>query len=315
MKVHLTFDIEIWCNGWHMLDERFPAQFERYVYGRSSQGEFALPKTLEILKRNGLRAVFFVETLFSARFGERYLREVANFIDDAGHDVQLHLHPEWIDEIHPPLIPAGHGKRQHLSAYSVEEQATLIKWGKDALERILLRPVTVFRAGSFAANRDTYLALEQAGLRVDSSLNETSEVSLVDLPRAEPFQSARRVGPIWSYPVTVFQDGFGRLRPAQINGCSFAEMRNALVSAERRGVKHFVIVSHNFEMLRPGLSEPDDLVVQRFEQLCAWLAARPDRFDVCAFPLSPQTGPETRPEVALGSTVMRHAEQLWRRMR
>ena len=49
VKVYLTFDIEVWCGGWKDLDAKFPASFERYVYGRSSAGDYALPKTLEIL--------------------------------------------------------------------------------------------------------------------------------------------------------------------------------------------------------------------------------------------------------------------------
>jgi peptidoglycan/xylan/chitin deacetylase (PgdA/CDA1 family) len=315
MQVHITFDVEIWCNGWHQLDERFPANFDRYIYGRSALGDYALPKTLEILNRHHLQAVFFIETLFAARFGERYLREVVELVDGAGHDVQLHVHPEWTDEIQPPLIPRRGGKRQHLSAYGVDEQAALIGWGKQALEQILLKPVTAFRAGSYAANRDTFRALEKVGIRIDSSLNETSDVSIVDMHRPDNYQSAQRVGDVWSYPVTVFRDGFGRIRPTQINGCSFNEMRDALVSAERQGVKHFVIVSHNFEMLRPGSNLPDQLVVRRFEQLCAWLAVNSDRFQVAPFPTLPQLGQERRPESGMVSTARRHLEQIFRRMR
>ncbi len=57
MNVYLTFDVEIWCDGWKDLDARFPAQFERYVYGRSPEGDYALPKTLEILDCDGLEQV------------------------------------------------------------------------------------------------------------------------------------------------------------------------------------------------------------------------------------------------------------------
>ena len=61
MNVYLSFDIEVWCGGWNDLDGKFPASFERYVYGRSPKGDYALPKTLEILASNGLKGVFFVE--------------------------------------------------------------------------------------------------------------------------------------------------------------------------------------------------------------------------------------------------------------
>ena len=36
-----------------------------------------------------------------------------------------------------------------------------------------------------------------------------------------------------SYPVTVFHDGLGRARPAQVNGCSFAELKAALSLGNR----------------------------------------------------------------------------------
>ena len=70
MNVLLTFDVEIWCNSWHTLDTDFPASFERYVFGRSGRGEYALPKTLEILDEHGLQGVFFVEPLFAFCQGE-----------------------------------------------------------------------------------------------------------------------------------------------------------------------------------------------------------------------------------------------------
>ena len=80
MNVYLSFDIEVWCNGWKDLDGQFPASFERYVYGRSSRGDYALPKTLEILERNGLKGVFFVEPLFAARFGIDKLAVIVDLI-------------------------------------------------------------------------------------------------------------------------------------------------------------------------------------------------------------------------------------------
>ena len=126
MNVYITFDVEVWCNGWSDLDGRFPAAFERYYFGRSSAGSYALPKTLEIMNRHGLVGVFFVEPLFAARFGKGHLDTVVQLIAGAGQDVQLHIHPEWTDEIRPPLIGDVSKKRQHLVHYDVDEQTQLI---------------------------------------------------------------------------------------------------------------------------------------------------------------------------------------------
>ena len=283
MKVYLTFDVEVWCNGWHDLDARFPAAFERYCYGRSAAGDYALPKTLEIMNRHGLHGVFFVEPLFSARFGSHFLDTMVSLIRDAGQDVQLHLHPEWTDEIRPALIADISRKRQHLTYYSEDEQTALIAAGRRLLEASKGGPVTAFRAGSFAANRDTYRALRRNGLQLDSSLNRVYDHSAGTLSDSHPYSSHRVIEGVGCFPVTVFSDGFGRPRAAQLNGCTFGELRSVLLQAQRQGMRHFVLVSHNFEMLQPGSARPDRWVVRRFELLCAFLARHPDLFEVGVF--------------------------------
>ena len=319
MNVFLTFDIEVWCNGWERLDEVFPAAFDRYIYGRSKHGNYALPKTLEILQRHGLRGVFFVEPLFSARFGARYLAEVVQLIEAARQDVQLHLHPEWTDEISPPPLEHIPGKRQHLIQYSLDEQTALIRFGKALLEAATGRPVQAFRAGSYAANAHTFAALRRNGIRVDSSLNQVfAEVSGggLSFPSAPQPWIPQAIDGVTTYPVTVFQDGRGRLRPAQVGACSFAEMRDALMDAQRCGCEHFVIVSHNFEMLKPDTSERDLVVMRRFERLCAFLAQNPDKFQVTGYPPAAlaSAAAARRPRVSLGATVQRFAEQALRRV-
>ena len=319
MNVYLTFDVEVWCNDWTQLDARFPASFDRYVYGRSVRGSYALPQTLDILGRHGLQGVFFVEPLFSARFGAQYLATIVGMIRAAGQDVQLHLHPEWTDEIRPPLLADVSRKRQHLIHYSADEQTQLIAFGKRALEAAGAGIVDAFRSGSYAADAGTYQALARNGIAIDSSLNETAAISGADLLAPLSYSTARQVGSVSAFPVTVFRDGLGRLRPAQIGACSFAELRDALASAHDLGCRHFVIVSHNFEMLRPGSTEPDWFVVRRFEKLCAFLAADPKRFDVGVFGPAPPSGPpevaatEQRPSVGPWVSAQRYAEQMRRR--
>ncbi len=315
MNVYLTFDVELWCDGWDELDRKFPAAFARYVYGRSPKGEYALPATLAILARHGLRAVFFVEPLFSARFGERYLAEIVQMIEREGQDVQLHLHPEWTDEISPPPISDVSRKRQHLTHYSVEEQTTLLGLGLGLLRAQTRSDVFAFRAGSYGANLDTYRALARCGLAVDSSLNSAYGISGSDLPRELTGSASARIEGLQAFPVTVFTDGLGRQRPAQVGACGLQELRHALEAAAEGGCPHFVIVSHNFEMLRPGSSEPDPLVVRRFEGLCRYLAQNSHRYRVGSFPRGPveQTA---GPQVRVGSwpTFVRVGEQLLRRL-
>jgi hypothetical protein len=317
MNVHLTFDIEVWCNGWTNLDGEFASCYPRYVYGHSKHGDYALPKTLEILNCHGLRGVFFVEPLFSARFGARYLEQIVRLIDDAGQEVQLHLHPEWTDEISPAIIPNVSSKRQHLTYYTLDEQAALINHGKNLLENALGKPVSAFRAGSYAINEDTFLALASNGIAIDSSINRCYGISAPELVQIHDATAPFKVNGVVTYPVTVFHDGFGRERPAQVGACSFGEMHQALESARDKGCSDFVIVSHNFEMLKPGRLDPDFVVVRRFEKLCRYLAISGTQFSVGGFCSDTDAQPSPRklqaPRTGILPTVWRVAEQIARR--
>lgn len=318
MRVHLTFDVEIWCNGWNRLDEAFPGAFERYVWGRSARGDYALPHNLKLLQDHGLVAVFFVEPLFSLRFGQEHLRTITGLITEAGQDVQLHLHAEWVDEIRPALIDDTHRKRQHLTHYTLPEQVTLLTRGRQLIEAATGRTVTAFRAGSYAANRDSFRALAASGIGVDSSLNATRDHTGGSLGVADALRRPGRFEGVDSYPVTVFRDGLGRDRHLQVGACSFAEMRDVLERAHDQGQQDLVFVSHNFELLKPGSSEPDVVVARRFERLCRYLADHPQRFQVQPF-TAPGAVPaehSSHAELRAGvwSTGWRYVEQARRRI-
>lgn len=316
MKVLLTFDVEVWCNGWDDLDGSFPQAYERYVFGRSRHGDWALPKTLEILARYGLRGVFFVEPLFSARFGAEHLERLVRLIRDAGQEIQLHIHPEWTDEIAPPIIDDSNRKRQHLIHYTLDEQTQLIAYARSLLESAGSGLLTAFRAGSYAADRATYVALSRNGFSFDSSLNRCYDVSGPDLPGLREQAGAFDVEGVTSLPVSVFRDGLGRVRPAQVGACSAAELQSAIRSAESIGWPHFVVVSHNFEMLKPGSTARDVIVAQRFESLCRWLAGQGPEIRVCGFDdLASEAQPATGlPRAPMSATVRRYTEQALRRL-
>lgn len=318
MNVHLTFDVEVWCNGWTNLDREFATCYPRYVYGRSPRGDYALPKTLEILARHGLHGIFFVEPLFSARFGHEYLERIVRLIDDAGQEVQLHLHPEWTDEIRPSVLLDISHKRQHLVHYSLEEQTKLICYGKKLLESALGKPVNAFRSGSFAANSDTFEALERNGLLIDSSINICHPISAPDIILEHGARGPFSINGVDTFPISVFRDGFGRLRPAQVGACGYGEMSEVMIDAAQGGWTDFVVVSHNFEMLKPGKSEADQIVARRFENLCRFLSAHANSMPTNGFP-NRETGKQqsanfSEPRAKWPTTAWRHVEQATRRV-
>lgn len=316
MNVFLTFDVEVWCNGWDHLDRDFPQAFERYAYGRSRHGDFALPKTLEILRSHGIRATFFVESLFAYRFGIEPLTEIVGMIQEANQDVQLHVHPEWADETRPPLVDGGHGKRPLLAQYTLRDQIELIGKAKEMLVRAGAPVPCAFRAGSYGCNRDTLVAAARNGIKFDSSINAGQSWSGADLTFDERGQRVRSLEGVIEYPLTVYQDRPGRRRQAQVGSTSFGEFTRLLRQgcAQRRNA--FVIISHNFEMLVQGKSEPDAIVARRFSRLCQFLAEYPEDFNPITFAEADDQVEPCEPPVLTSppwSVAWRTMEQVWRR--
>lgn len=322
MRVFLTFDVEVWCGGWDRLDERFPPAFRRYIYGASEGDGYALPMTLRILEEHGLKGVFFVEPLFAARFGLDKLQIILELILAAGQEVQLHLHPEWCDEA--SILSSGKAtvKRPCLWQFTYEEQAELIRIGTEMIRSAGGPAMRAFRAGSFAANTDTWRALAAEGYEFDSSVNVTSDASFPEGVSVEQRYARSLVSglELQSFPIGVFRDGFGRPRHAQVGACACEELTSAIDAAAASGWTDYVLLSHGFEMLKPGSAREDPIVVRRFRKLCERLRRSQDlgHIEVAGFDkleAVPPAGSHTHrlPAASAGATFKRYLEQGLRR--
>lgn len=282
LDLHLTFDIEIWCDSWANLDDEFPSAFKSYIYGNTLSGGFGLPFQLALMRKHGIRGVFFVEPLFSRRFGAAALREIVEMIQDSGQEVQLHLHTEWVDESIIPILKSNTGKRQFLSNFDRDEQQVLIALGAQLLEEAGAPRPTAFRAGGFGFNNDTLHALRQNGIQFDSSYNAVMGGLDSGVMAGEMLTEPVLIHDVVECPMTVFHDGF-RLRHAQLGACSYDEMTALLWGAFEQGRQAFVILMHNFELLNRSKTAPDWVAVKRFERLCAFIAQHRDCFNTCGF--------------------------------
>lgn len=316
LDVFFTVDVEVWCDGWQDIDRKFPEAFKKYIFGPTAAGELGLPYQLKVLADHGVLGTFFVEPLFSTRFGQQSLQEIVGLIRSAGQEVQLHLHPEWVDESVEPLIANVSSKRQHLFQYTVEEQTCLIGAGIELLERAGATGLNAFRAGSFGFNRDTLRALAINGIAFDSSYNATMFGAESGVSPGQLLFDPTECEGVLEYPVTVFKDGLGSYRHVQLTACSHRETEGLLWQAAEQQRRSFIILFHNFELLSPSKTRPDPIVVDRFRRLCKFLERHRDVFRTTGFSgLSPkaasaQRGPLT---TSLLKTAGRVLEQTYRR--
>ncbi len=254
--------------------------------------------------------------MFSTRFGSQPLEEIIGLIREGGQEIQLHLHPEWVDESIEPLLENIDGKRQHLRYYTRTEQEILVAAGKRLIAQAGGGVCTAFRAGSFGFNRDTLAALAKNDICFDSSYNATIFGLDSGVGSGQVLVDAFECDGIHEYPMTVYDDGTASLRHAQLTACSHREMEGLLWQALESGRQSFMILSHNFELLNTTRDRPDDVVVSRFRQLCTFLERNRDSFNVRGFEgLSPnptmlQPAPLKSP---VWKTAMRMLEQAGRR--
>lgn len=316
LDVFFTVDVEVWCDGWNNIDEKFPGAFRRYIYGPTAKGDFGLPFTLKMLDEHGLRGVFFIEPLFSSRFGAQPLSEIVGLVRERDQEAQLHLHTEWVDEAREPLLKGVQAKRQHLRYFSLEEQTLLISEGAKLLKQAGVDRITAFRAGSFAFNRDTLSALSANAIRFDSSYNASHFGLDSGVMPGEILVEPVECEGVYEYPMTVFNDGTASLRHAQLTSCSFQEIEGLLWQALEAGRSTFVILSHGSELLNRAKNRPDNVAVRRFEKLCAFLDRNRDVFRMRGFQdLEPPTvlaqpAPLRSPLWRTGARVV---EQVYRR--
>ena len=317
LNVFLTVDVEIWCDGWADIDRKFPKAFRSYIYGPTPAGEYGLRYQAGVLRDHGLNGVFFVEPLFACRFGNAPLSEIVGVLRDAGQEIQLHLHTEWVDEALTPLLPGIVSKRQFLRNFNRDEQTQLIAEGVRRLGAAGAPPVNCFRAGSFGFNTDTLAALGANGIHLDSSYNATIFGLDSGLAPGTVLTDVYCEGGLTEFPMTVFDPGFGRLRHAQLGACSWAELEGLLWRALKTGQQSFVLLSHNYELLTPSKTRPDPVVVRRFQRLCAFLDRHRDKFRTRGFHgidgITPRSQQQPLHSSAWAS-MTRTVEQVYRRV-
>ena len=295
LRVFITVDTEVWPNRdnhWPHTplspSEHCERELRAYFWGENDSAPLGIPYQLDILKRFGLKATYFVEPLFSYALGLEALRKVVSQVQEQGQEIGLHIHPEWLTDPRCRGLPGFAGPL--LQTYSAEDQSILVRAGLDRLKEAGATKPAVFRAGSWGANQATLDALAKNGLFLDTSLNAAFRQSLPDLPDRRTLQSPTPCGLVWEFPVTHFLDGSKRgIRPLQINACSFDEFRFVIDSSLVQGRSMLVVVFHSFEfvrtlqMQRGRPATRQRLLARRFERICGYLAERSDVLETCHF--------------------------------
>ena len=244
---------------------------------------------MDIAESYDIRLTFFVEVLNKYYFGENETKKVCEYILNRGHDVQLHLHPNYLNfTLNNPLEKTY---SDLIGTYPLEKQIELIKEAIEILIRNGVSRPIAFRAGCFGANEETLQALKAVGLLIDSSYNKAyvGDTCLLD---NKGLNDLTYLNEIWEFPITNFVESTklrpNRFKPLDINGVNFQEMKYVLNQAKEGGLHNITIILHSFSFLKPydvqySKVRPRGNVIQRFKKLCQFLEENTRLFEVRTF--------------------------------
>lgn len=246
--------------------------FARSIGGITPEGPAGITHKLKLFEQHGINAVFFVDPMAALVWGVASIEDILKPILDAGQDVQLHCHTEWLElaGADNPLASKRTGK--NLFDFPFEEQCRILEYARDTLMAAGAPRPVAFRAGNYGADDNTLRALEQLGLEYDTSHcpalpSGAARISL----GSDVLDPVCHLGVI-EVPVGSIGTLGGGQRHAQITALTLAEMEAAIRHARDNGRCTFTLVTHSFELINRRKLAVNRIVRRRFEGLCRTLA-------------------------------------------
>ncbi|MFT5720525.1 MAG: peptidoglycan/xylan/chitin deacetylase (PgdA/CDA1 family) [Motiliproteus sp.] len=279
-KVIFTVDTEPSIAG-ALSDTRLKPLIHEPVWGEVRGRSEALGFITRTLSQHQIPATFFVETLNNAYFGDQMRPYVEHLLDNT-FDVQLHLHPVWLNYAKDNRTTYNDNCTDLPSA----QLQQLIENGMQTLEDWTgSRPVAM-RTGNFSASDRVFAAMDKAGISLSSNICVS-----VNPPKDAQLNlsgGAFSIHQVMELPATCFIDnslvGRGRWRTMQITSCSADELCSLLDQAQHAAVEYIVLVTHPFEFIKKkgwqykNLTR-NALIQHRLERLCQHLDNNRDRFE------------------------------------
>ena len=241
--------------------------YARSIACTTSSGSVGIGYQMDVLDRNGQKGVFFVDPMPALVWGTSAIADVVGPIIERGHDVQLHIHTEWL-ELAGVNNPLGKRTGANIRNFSYDEQLVLIDYASRALVDAGAPNPVAFRAGNYGANDDTLRALSTLGIRYDTSHCPGIRKSNCEISLSSANQAPIEYRGVIEVPIGCIKEWPGKFRHAQITALSAHEMIAAVEFAHINGDAQFTLVSHSFELLSRNRIYINKIIRRRFEYFC-----------------------------------------------
>lgn len=238
----------------------------RLIWGKTPGGEFGIRRISDILGQYGIKGNFLVDIAGCVLHGDRAMKEVMDYLLSEGHDVQAHLHPEWL--VRNWGLKGRWEGPPGMDNLDVETSRSFMDYTAFKFRELLDRDPLVFRAGGCRFNANTVDAARRAGFKALSNYlaerNWGQTHFKGDELAREPFTWD---GGIHEIPIDLVPEPLS-FDPKKIDG-AFDRLRY------KKTVKTFNVLLHSWSLLNRGQDgmhhELEPLHEQRLHELCARL--------------------------------------------
>ena len=217
------------------------AYFDRPILmtGEGVGREFGVFGILDELGAHAMKATFFVNVYEADRQPLGVVEQVVREIADRGHEVGLHSHPS----------PGSTFYGRPLFRLPRRQQADILRRGCELIEQWTGSPPLSFRAGGYALDDDTFAAMGEVGIAIDSSCFFPSENNR---QRRFTVNAIAARDAIVEAPITtVLQIEGETLKHSKLdfNWLSVEELMAALTTLAGRGAPFATFMMHSFSFI------------------------------------------------------------------
>lgn len=256
--------------------------YEGIIDAKLSGQDVGLKAIVDICDKHDVIPVFFVSPYDTTETDPDPVKNVVQYLDARGCEVQLHTHPAWYFD----------RNRTDLYQYTLEEQIEIIRFGKDKLVEWTGKQPIAHRAGDYGADTNTMIALKKNGFIFDSSMffkHPSCKLDNTELP----INAVGKLNGIIQIPVSsfvlvetspLFKMNFPpvkRIRKIDIDWADYDQLGSGIDALNAAGIRTITLFLHfhTFFKSRDNLfQETDELDaedIEEFDSILAYIQSNP----------------------------------------
>ena len=195
---------------------------------------------MDTFEKYHTRGVFFVNVYEASLYNKSYMPSLLKRIHNRKHEVALHTHNPSDQSL--PIYT------KEINGYKKDDQRLIIKHGLDYIESATkFRPVS-YRSGAYHCNDATFKALEEEGVKIDSSYfynHKHCKDVTYDIQN-----QVTQIGLLKEIPIFVAYRPNGTIRKLDLDSMTEEEILECLKTIKDDGGFNIVqMMFHSFSML------------------------------------------------------------------